>query len=95
MTSKHTPGQWVIANSDAYNTVVIAQGAEICTVIEHQGGDRKANARLIAAAPELLAALRGAMERWGDVIGSQDHDFEDAAVLSRARAAIARAEGRS
>ena len=93
MTTQHTPGPWILANSDAYNTVVIAQGAEICTVIEHQGGDRKANSRLIAAAPELLAALKALLSDAEDV-GFEGISVEAFDSIHAARAALAKAEGR-
>jgi hypothetical protein len=62
---------------------------EICTVqsADHISGisrqEAEANARLIAAAPDLLAALKGIL-----VITDRDHVVWDAA-----RAAIAKAEG--
>ena len=51
--------------------------------------EREANARLVAAAPELLAALEGLVDRF---VGHTDTD--DAAILA-ALAAIAKAEGRT
>ena len=46
-----------------------------------------ANARLIAAAPDLLAALKAMLNRYGD---KSKHPFCDASIA--ARAAIAKAE---
>ena len=57
------------------------------------GGDgdiRYANARLIAAAPELLAALADMLERFED---HEQYCNEDAAVVATAREAIAKATG--
>jgi hypothetical protein len=48
----------------------------------------EANARLIAAAPDLLAALIGMMNRYGD---KTEHPFCDSSIS--ARAAIAKAKG--
>ena len=48
----------------------------------------EANARLIAAAPELLAALIAMMNRYGD---KSEHPFCDASIC--ARAALSKAEG--
>ena len=53
-------------------------------------GEAQANARLIAAAPELLAALKAMLNRYGD---KSKHPFCDASIA--ARAAIAKAEGRA
>lgn len=59
---KHTPGPWR-ANQPRYILGLKTQGqwyihAKDCTVACSLDGDREANARLIAAAPELLAALQ-------------------------------------
>ena len=57
--TQHTPGPWVtcgyenlIVNDNEGNTIVITPGGSTGTRLE-----MKANARLIAAAPELLEAL--------------------------------------
>jgi hypothetical protein len=50
--TKHTPGPWVI---DAYGDVT-ANGEDVAHVVGHYGEEENsANARLIAAAPDLLA----------------------------------------
>ena len=49
-----------------------------------------ANARLIAAAPELLSALRGVLDRW-DAAWSGDGTDEEPKDIVAARAAIAKA----
>ncbi len=63
--AKHTPGPWVALWANDYLTgnqpVEIAAPtghpiAEVVRVDPAAGGDHTANARLIAAAPELLAA---------------------------------------
>jgi hypothetical protein len=53
--------------------------------------ERDANARLIAAAPDLLAALKAAIEDTGWAYAS----FCRCEVCEQVRAAIAKAEGRS
>lgn len=59
----HTPGPWktqgfenLIVNSPLGNTIVCSPGSDTGTLIE-----MKSNARLIAAAPELLYALKQLM----------------------------------
>lgn len=57
-TVKHTPGPWKAELRDGMKT--ISSHEEPYTIIckpHHAGGDVEANARLIAAAPELLEAL--------------------------------------
>jgi hypothetical protein len=55
-----------------------------------RGKNKRESQRLLAAAPEMLNALRGAARRWDEL------DEEDDPVLGAAiRSAIASAEGRS
>lgn len=69
-----------------------AQGELIAQVCELDDGlnETIANARLMAAAPELLAALQGMIEYFVDC--SID-DYSDTKTLQAARAAIAKATG--
>lgn len=88
--TNHTPGPWA-ANPDGLihagkNRLHIAQAATI-----GMGHAAAANARLMAAAPDLLAALRlilDSEETHGDSVVC---DFET--LQSVARAAIAKATG--
>lgn len=58
MTDKHTPGPWA-ARTGRANTTVYAGPAYAVAL-----GCRAADARLIAAAPELLEACRAVVDRW-------------------------------
>jgi len=98
MTTEHTPGPWrVIApRGDRGEDAELRIDADpeaapygIATM-NYSGVDDLANARLIAAAPELLAALRGILAE-PMLIPPQAPDLP--AVVA-ARAAIAKAEGR-
>jgi hypothetical protein len=99
MMSKHTPGPWQIGNKNQHNaSFVYAENGEdtVCMVYEiwshrtvEECKDCKgmANARLIAAAPELLVELKKAsamLSRCG---------FESSDEYQSAMAAIAKAEG--
>ncbi len=66
MSEKHTPGPW---HTPAIDMIVCPMGhvATTCYLDKYMEGSRKANARLIAAAPDLLAALDAAMEIVGFV----------------------------
>lgn len=95
--SKHTPGPWVAEFGD--DIVIATPSCEIAVVAYTlaQRGAHTANARLIAAAPELLEAVK-AMIEWDD--REQDHfvDFNVRMDLCKrafdlARAAIAKATG--
>lgn len=88
MNTKHTPGNWKVLDSS-----IVAKDICICT-IEDDGGyeaptaERKANARLIAAAPKLLAACEAFIEQYGGYPPATSDG-----PLNAARAAIAKALG--
>ena len=59
---KHTKGEWDVSkhgNNDSFGVYAEGQGNDIAIVKgdNEEGGEGEANARLIAAAPELLEAL--------------------------------------
>ena len=98
--STHTPGPWRVDPHD-YEDIQTADGSvEIATMMNDDfaynvapEAEAAANARLIAAAPELLAALR-VVEQAGLI--RQDGVIDAgvlAAVQGVARAAIAKAVG--
>ena len=94
--STHTPGPWHVTKGPAAREIRADDGPYIASVydIAVTYGERNANARLIAAAPELLDAARLAV----DAIGQTRDDFGLKVELEKAylalRAAIAKAEGR-
>lgn len=59
MSSKHTPGPWAYQeDSDAYTHIVRGPGnGFICQLAQTTSAEIEANARLIAAAPEMFEAL--------------------------------------
>lgn len=73
----HTPGPWC-----AQGNSVTASGRSVA-VVRGRGSraELDANARLIAAAPDLLAALRLMLDTFGDA--------DDQSVIDAARAALA------
>lgn len=86
--SKHTPGPWKLDRE----VVVDREDLEVATVDVNQG-KWEANARLIAAAPELLEALR-----WmAQTVHQSHHEGEletcRKATCVAARDAAAKAEG--
>jgi hypothetical protein len=74
--SKHTPGPWIGAGPSfgdplpRYTTSIMTEWEheddgfiEICEFpFHHHDGENEANARLIAAAPDLLEALKGVLK---------------------------------
>ena len=89
MTTKHTPGPWMIqgqwATSRGTAECIEAQGWGIIGAWIDKSNEPEDNARLIAAAPELLDQLKHALRFW---------DQLTMADAERYRAAIAKAEGR-
>lgn len=92
MQTKHTPGPWNFAKSDIDGRYSIYGNGPLayCGDTGAVNGDGEANARLIAAAPDLLVALKALV---GEAdLGEVDLD-DDRAKLEQARAAIAKATG--
>lgn len=90
MSAQHTPGPWRI--NPCFQTMISNcedgdDSADICEVSEWTPefwDERDANARLIAAAPELLEALEKAIHA---------RVIRDGDVVDTMRAAIAKAKG--
>lgn len=93
--SAHTPGPWVhVENDDEYD-VKHGIGSDRTVATVRTGGDMQrveANARLIAAAPELLEALKE-LVRVAVINSGRGRDEEGFAAFRAARAAIAKAGG--
>lgn len=92
MTTKHTSGPWATHLVDETIVVIprrpLPQHVSTLGHSEVADDEDYANARLIAAAPELLQALETLVEcaKYGDVI-------QDADAWKDAHAAIAKARG--
>lgn len=93
--AKHTPGPW----RDVGDGYVEAQSAPLkfrsgwydsAYLTADSKDEWEANARLIAAAPELLEALEGLLEYCGGSVADEHLDEDE---LKAARAAIAKARG--
>ena len=84
----YTPGPWTVVELRTGNCwIQTADGQPVASVLLY--GDALADARLMAASPDLLAALRAALDEIdGDDIGAVAD-----VLTSKGRAAIAKAEG--
>lgn len=93
-TAQHTPGPWHLGTRPG-PIVYGPQGEQVANmhVAMLEQGEHKANARLIAAAPDMLLALENLYARAFAVMDkSATHDgIENCKVLGDARAAIAKA----
>lgn len=98
--TKHTPGPW---HSGTVPHIVYDMGGwAVCNTItyhgKHEKGEDEANARLIAAAPDLLAALHDAaalLEVYTNTTGRNGPNVtthgQALATIREGRAAIAKA----
>ena len=93
--TQHTPGPWTVYRGVQHQgEFIIFKGITDIAVTRFADGDCNANARLIAAAPELLALLAEAVARVEDLINGHESAVEDLAAWSDdARAAIIKATG--
>ncbi|KAB2888967.1 MAG: hypothetical protein F9K35_19975 [Burkholderiaceae bacterium] len=93
MEAKHTPGPWELRNEFGMQGLVYPAGAEspVAAVTGYYARCKQSepNARLIAAAPELLEALASLCIQHSEADLREDPDLH--AAVKRARAAIAKA----
>lgn len=105
MTTTHTPGPWRVSGfyiaADEPTRDKRGSHRQVadwtCGLagVSDASDLQKANARLIAAAPELLAALKRATQLMEDADLDDESPNDDGYILLQAcRAAIAKAEGR-
>jgi hypothetical protein len=92
--TKFTPGPWMVGEKDRNDqTVVDGPHSTICTCFHHcvksLEREMEANARLIAAAPDLLKVCELALKSWFSGEVSEVH------METELRAAIAKATGES
>ena len=88
--SKHTQGPWHTAGEQGVQ--IRSAKDQIAKVWTMRGNEWKANARLIAAAPELLEALQEVVPLLETVLAITN-DPQPGSVGHRARTAIAKATG--
>lgn len=90
----HTPGPWIAGPRPLYGTglpVMADNGRQVASVTQVRGDHAVlANARLIAAAPDLLAALKAIVKSLADY--DDEGMIEHAEPIIAARSAIAKAE---
>jgi len=84
MIVPYTPGPWSICKDHPDWICPSGGGYQIAMVPRGQGAVAAANARLIAAAPELVEALAAMLEQFGEHGGP---------VVRQARAVLAKARG--
>lgn len=101
--SAHTPGPWMVVHENVakeINCFEVANVSHFRVILDGGGwpaitGVPEDDARLIAAAPDLLAALKMGYADTMDYIRLNKLGGEDNRWLVMARAAIAKAEGKT
>jgi hypothetical protein len=91
---KHTPGPWHVTGSDVGGAMVVTDQVEIAGWPDMPQDRSMANARLIAAAPELLEACKQALTAATEPVSFAEMKAEAERVIKALRAAIERAEGK-
>jgi hypothetical protein len=99
----HTPGEWTTDRLDPEGIAIYADHRRIA-LVNDEIDEVDANAKLIAAAPDLLAALKAALPYLEHSVKfyryqQAGHEFwpnreEAEGNITEARAAIAKAEGK-
>lgn len=87
MSTKHTPGPWILTGNAGQVYGLDSRKVSDCGNCA-VNLENHANARLIAAAPELLGALKSALRALEDNLspGPMDEDAKTAARLAIAKA---------
>lgn len=88
---KHTPGPWAVYDDSRDGKTgrieIAARGKTVARIYHSVAAEDLPNARLIAAAPELLEAMNQMVANFGDT------PSEAVVGLGAARAAVAKATG--
>ena len=95
--ARHTEGPWVIVARGTDMNPSWTVGTFDAYVAGTLGGNDEANAHLIAAAPELLEALKALVGLANETIDGLGHRYSfdyNSPLGKQARAALAKAEGR-
>jgi hypothetical protein len=93
MKAQHTPGPW---NADGRAVVGPSSEQEICICTSDDDvceAEARANAILVAAAPDLLEALEGTMKALSRMIDKYNPDSIEAEWIGTANDAIMKARG--
>ena len=101
LNAKHTLGPWIYSQNSCGSCLEVcdSDGMPVAAITPQMDDTENANARLIAACPELLDALREACDMV-DLLGREcadrvwDGQRGHAVTADKFRAALAKAEGR-
>ena len=91
---RHTPGPWKVSKNGNDIEMANSDNAGIATLYAISELQDKANAKLIAASPEMLEALKAMTEHYVDLVNSSDAGSwnpEEEDVVKKAREVITKA----
>lgn len=99
MSAQHTPGPWTVSEDDSNGQAVVrGEHIEVATCWHHCvveiEREMRANARLIAAAPAMLEALRAMTHGLPELLESIGYSDEED-MIGKALSAISLATGES
>ena len=89
--TEHTPGPWTVARAKTGRLFVNGQRGFVCHIDQPESPEGTANARLIAAAPELLTACKHAAMSKHHPSCDHTHPKRCSCHVEKARAALAKA----
>lgn len=95
--NKPTPGRWIA--TDDFINVCSADTGKIIACLDSEGApdigpkESLANAYLIAAAPDLLSALQGMVQEFGNQKFDVRKDYHKMVAMEAAKTAIAKTAG--
>lgn len=92
---KHTPGPWEISRFEHGQAAIRSDEGYICTAYMASNGKAKANAHLIAAAPELYEALKSLLWRYRELVNNVGPGDDEYKTIQTAQTALRRARGES
>jgi hypothetical protein len=92
----HTPGPWTTRESPEHwgrvDVIIHSEATDVATAWQGGTEANRANAKLIAAAPDLLEALEEALEDWEDSHFDEEYPSR-IEWADKARAALKKAKG--
>lgn len=93
MRAGHTQGPWAATPDQHHNQIIKTQYGKFIGLVPDRDEIDHGNAALIAAAPELLEALKEVADILDMLMHVRDVQPQEGSPAFKARAAIAKAEG--
>ena len=96
--SEHTKGPWFADDSKTYTAINTDDGKHVAMAnysYAIQGSEHDANARLIAAAPDMYDALKLCVEALTWNVGVEPLPTMELEAITKGRAALDKIEGKS